>query len=98
MKRSHSEPLMAPKLPTLQIFKGRAYELKYRAYRFCLNKKTSKFTLVSWSNFFKTRKNYYIPEICKNLNITTQNASKTQPLNSLYVDLSLRCRDARHIS
>ena len=33
---------------------------------------TTKFTLVSRSNFSKTRKNYYIPEICKN--------SKTTPL------------------
>ena len=30
---------MAPKLPNSQIFKGRAYELKYLAYRFCLNEK-----------------------------------------------------------
>ena len=37
-KRSHSEPVMVPKLHTSQIFKGRAYELKCRAYRFCLNK------------------------------------------------------------
>ena len=37
-KRSHSEPVMAPKLHISQIFKGRAYELKYRVYGFCLNK------------------------------------------------------------
>ena len=40
-KRSHSEdsePVMAPKLYTSQILKGRAYELKYLAYGFCLNK------------------------------------------------------------
>ena len=29
---------MAPKLHTSQIFNGQAYELKYRAYGFCLNK------------------------------------------------------------
>ena len=29
---------MAPKLHTSQIFKGRAYELNYRAYGFSLNK------------------------------------------------------------
>ena len=38
MKCSHSEPVMMPKLHTSQIFKGRAYELKYRAYGFSLNK------------------------------------------------------------
>ena len=37
-KRSHSEPVMAPRLHTSQIFKGRAYELNYRAYGFYLNK------------------------------------------------------------
>ena len=37
-KRSLSEPVMASKLHTSQIFKGRGYELKYRAYGFCLNK------------------------------------------------------------
>ena len=64
-KRSNIEPVMAPKLHTSQIFKGLTYV--------CLNKQQeSKFTLVSRSNFFKTRKNYYTPEICKN--------SKTTPL------------------
>ena len=38
MKCSHSEPVMMPKLHTSQILKGRAYELKYRAYGFSLNK------------------------------------------------------------
>ena len=33
-----SEPVIAPKLHTSQIFKDRAYELNYRAYGFCLNK------------------------------------------------------------
>ena len=37
-KRSHNEPVMASKLNTSQIFEGRAYELNYRAYGFCLNK------------------------------------------------------------
>ena len=37
-----------------------------------INNTTSRFTLVSRSIFFKTRKNYYIPGICKN--------SKTTPL------------------
>ena len=61
---------MAPKLHTSQIFKGRAYEPKYRAYGFCLNKKRSKFNLAFRSNFFKTWKKYYIPEICKNSKTT----------------------------
>ena len=37
-KRLHSESVMTLKLHTSQIFNGRAYELKYRAYGFCLNK------------------------------------------------------------
>ena len=61
---------MAPKLHTSQIFKGRAYEPKYRAYGFCLNKKRSKFNLAFRSNFFKNWKKYYIPEICKNSKAT----------------------------
>ena len=56
--RSHvSETVMAPKLHTSQIFKGRAYQLKFRVYGFCLNKQHAcKFTLVSRSDFFETRK------------------------------------------
>ena len=69
-KCSHSEPLMAPKLPTLQIFKGRAYELKYHAYQFCLNKKQANLLLYLRVIFSKPEKNYYIPEVCKNSNIT----------------------------
>ena len=37
-KRSHREPVMALRLHTSQIFKGRAYELKYRAYGVCSHK------------------------------------------------------------
>ena len=70
-KRTHSEPLMAPKLPTSQIFKGRAYELiKVSCISILFEQKTSRFTPASRSNFFKTRKNYYIAEICKNSKIT----------------------------
>ena len=55
-KRSHSELLMAPKLPTSQLFKGRAYELKYRAYRFCLNKKQANLLLYLGAIFSKLEK------------------------------------------
>ena len=89
-KHSHSEPVMMPKLHASHIFKGHAYELKYRAYGFSLNKQQlENFTLISQSNFFKTRKNYYIHSEC---------IKKTQPVNSLSADLSLHCRDARHLS
>ena len=37
----------------------------------------SKFNLVSRSNFFKTWKNYYIPEICKNSKATQLRIHKT---------------------
>ena len=47
---------MAPKLPTLQIFKGSAYELKYRAYRFCLNKKQANLLLYLGVIFSKLEK------------------------------------------
>ena len=61
---------MAPKLPASQIFKGHAYELKYRAYRFCLNKKQANLLLYFGVILSKLEKNYYIPEICKNSKIT----------------------------
>ena len=57
-RNSHtSEPLMAPKLPNSQIFKGRAYELKYLAYRFCLNKKQANLLLYLGVIFSKPEKN-----------------------------------------
>ena len=80
---------MAPKLHTSQIFKGLTYMFVW------IN--NNKFTLVSRSNFFKTRKNYYTPEICKNSK-TTPHAWKSQLFTSRSADLSLRCRDARHLS
>ena len=49
----------------------------YHAYGLCLNKKRSKFNLVSRSNFFKTWKNYYIPEICKNSKASQLRINKT---------------------
>ena len=75
---------MAPKLHTSQIFKGRAYQLKFRVYGFCLNKQHAcKFTLVSRSNFFKPRKkllhSWNLQEFKDH---STQTTSKTQPLNS----------------
>ena len=75
---------MAPKLHTSQIFKGRAYQLKFRVYWFCLNKQHAcKFTLVSRSDFFETRKkllhSWNLQEFKDH---STQTASKTQPLNS----------------
>ena len=75
---------MAPKLHTSQIFKGRAYQLKFRVYGFCLNKQHAcKFTLVSRSDFFETRKkllhSWNLQEFKDH---STQTASKTQPLNS----------------
>ena len=91
---------MAPKLHTSQIFKGRAYQLKFRVYWFCLNKQHAcKFTLVSRSDFFETRKkllhSWNLQEFKDH---STQTASKTQPLNSASAALSLRCREARHLS
>ena len=91
---------MAPKLHTSQIFKGRAYQLKFRVYGFCLNKQHAcKFTLVSRSDFFETRKkllhSWNLQEFKDH---STQTASKTQPLNSASAALSLRCREARHLS
>ena len=57
-RNSHTnEPLMAPKLPNSQIFKGRAYELKYLAYRFCLNKKQANLLLYLGVIFSKPEKN-----------------------------------------
>ena len=47
---------MATKLPISQIFKGRAYELKYRAYRFCLNKKQANLLLYLGVIFSKPEK------------------------------------------
>ena len=75
---------MGPKLHTSQIFKGRAYQLKYRVYGFSLNKQHAcKFTLVSRSNFFKPRKkllhSWNLQEFKDH---STQTTSKTQPLNS----------------
>ena len=73
---------MAPKLHTSQIFKGRAYEPKYRAYGFCLNKKRSKFNLAFRSNFFKTwKKILHTWNLQEFKDHSTQNASKT--VNSL---------------
>ena len=88
---------MAPKLHTSQIFKGRAYEPKYRAYGFCLNKKRSKFNLAFRSNFFKTwKKILHTWNLQEFKDHSTQNASKT--VNSLSANLSLRYRNARHHS
>ena len=64
---------MAPKLHTSQIFKGLTYMFVW------IN--NNKFTLVSRSNFLKTRKNYYTPEICKNSK-TTPHAWKSQLFTS----------------
>ena len=88
---------MAPKLPTSQIFKGRACELKYRAYRFCLNKKQANLLLYLGVIFLKQEK---ITTYLKFARIQTLplRTHQKQPLNSRYVDLSLRCRDARHLS
>ena len=47
---------MAPNLPTSQIFKGHSYELKYRAYRFCLNKKQANLLLYFGVIFSKLEK------------------------------------------
>ena len=88
---------MAPKLHTSQIFKGRAYEPKYRAYGFCLNKKRSKFNLAFRSNFFKNwQKILHTWNLQEFKGHSTQNASKT--VNSLSANLSLRYRNARHNS
>ena len=55
-KRSRGEPFMVPKLPTSQIFKGLTYELKYRACRFCLNKKQANLLLYFGVIFSKLEK------------------------------------------
>ena len=85
--------------PASQIFKGRAYELKDRAYAFCLNKQQAHLLLYLGVIFSKQEKIVTYPKFAKIQrplhSECIKNTTVEFPFSS---NLSLRCRDARHLS
>ena len=95
-KRSHGEPVMAPKLHTSQIFKGRAYELNYRAYGFCLNKQQANLLQYLGVIFSKPEKIITDLKFARVQRSLHSECIKTTTVEFFFGRslISLRCRDA----